>query len=828
MIASNISDFNVVRKEIGISKHFHITHLINPTIFAADNGQIGSVIRLAGVAFDTATNQELNTFKRNWHYAISNLSDDFCLYTYIIRQKLNIQLQGKFKDPFTNQVNIKYHQQFNAKPLYHNSLYIVVAHRGIHSKKFSPSLNFLQRINSRTIKKARNNYQHHVVEKLIKTTTQLITSLKAFQPHLLGSQDESLHYAELLAFLGQFINNNDVIKFSQPTFATPIATSIDNTLKAYALYPFGNIANYLPQKRLFFGKFIEFLDANEASTFASILSIKSYGTTSAPIMFNKLLQLDCEFIFTNSFALEPNSKAQSLINKQIIKLKNANDPAKSQLQELVQCSDDLASDRLKIGYHHNSLLLLSQDLTHLKESINLAVRIYADIGFVAVHETIGQEAAFWAQIPCNQKYIARSTLLTSLNFVDFFPLHNYPIGYRDKNHLGSAVTLIETPSKTPVFFNFHTAGSGDSNDLTPGHTTIIGGNGSGKTVFIGFMDSQMTRYGGRSFFFDRDNGLEIYIRASQGQYTALSANQPIAFNPFTLNDTPLNRSFLQEWFCQLIRMEEEEELPSSLTVMINECINYAFESLAPEHRNLSTVTSLLPINFSRWNQLNRWLKKSGTRPDGEYCYLFDNSFDQLTIDAHKIGFDLTHLLNLSKNVLTVVMMYLFHRIEESLTGQRVSIYLDEGWVYLDNLYWQRKLKQWLPTLRKKNCHIVLATQSPASVVESNLSAQFLDNCATHLFFCNPTANYEKHYKHFNLSSSEFEFIKQTPKEKRLFLYKQASFSVIGKLNLSALKPELNVYSANSKTLRLLHKIRLEMGNDSNVWLPIFQEWCDQL
>ena len=135
-------------------------------------------------------------------------------------------------------------------------------------------------------------------------------------------------------------------------------------------------------------------------------------------------------------------------------------------------------------------------------------------------------------------------------------------------------------------------------------------------------------------------------------------------------------------------------------------------------------------------------------------------------------------------VLVALMMYLFRRIEVVLTGQRVSVFLDEGWMYLDNPYWKSKLKQWLPTLRKRNCHIILATQSPASIVSSPISAPFFDNCATNVFFCNEKAQFEQHYRHFNITQSEFEFIKETPREQRLFLYKQGQKSAICRLNLS--------------------------------------------
>jgi type IV secretion system protein VirB4 len=468
--------------------------------------------------------------------------------------------------------------------------------------------------------------------------------------------------------------------------------------------------------------------------------------------------------------------------------------------------------------------------------MNRAITCYSEASFGVIAESLGLEAAFWAQFPGNQAYIFRAVLITSQNYVDFCPMHNYRTGYVNQNHLGGAVSLLETPSKTPMFFNFHARGSGKKNDLTPGHTTIIGGNGSGKSVFMGFMDSQMSRYGGRSYFFDRDRGLEIYIRATGGSYWVISPNHPedSCFNPFALEDTALNRAFLKTWMKQLVRREDETELDSKTELMLSDCVDYAFESLLPEHRYLSMVCRILPLDFSRWDRLRQWLRQDGRYSDGEYSYLFDNHRDNFKIKNNfnfknnlsysnhlKMGFDFTELHAQPHSVLTSVCMYLMHQIKTSLDGSRVSIFFDEGWQILDNPYWQHRLKQDLPTFRKMNAHLILATQSPESILGSALSAQFLDNSATHIFFCNPNANFEKHYRHFHITASEFNFLAKVPQELRWFLYKQGQESAICKLNLSGMDAFLAVYSGNKTTLDILDKLRAEVGDDPEIWLPLF-------
>ena len=804
----------LARQEVGLSKHISLTHLNSPSVFEGRNGEVGSVIKLRGMAFDTSLNQDLNSAKRAWHHALCQVSEDYRVMVSITRRKVDIKLEGEFQDDFSRQVDQEYHAQFHGKNLYQNDIYLSLTHRGLSQQE--RSRNFFLGLSRKSLERTKLAFRERAMSSLDKTSQQVMTYLSRFGPELIGTQDDVLGYSELLENLSRPFNALRDFSYRTPVFLP----------SELALYPDKNLAMYLPRMRIFFGEAIKFQAQAfcEGNYYAKCLSIKEYGVETSPVMLDPLLNLDIEFLQTHSFSIEPCDHAQKLITRQIVKLENSNDPAKSQIQELAQLKDDLASGHVKTGFYHHSLMLVSPDLEHLNSSLREAIRKYGQAGLVAVEETIGLEPTFWAQMPTNASYIVRAQAVTSANFVDFCPLHNYRGGYKNKNHLGSAITLIQTPSRTPMFFNYHSEGSGRSNDLTPGHATIIGGNGSGKTVFLGLMDAQMGRYGGQSFIFDRDHGLEIYIRAAGGTYLSIEPGENlIPLNPFVLKDTAENRLFLKNWLGELIKEEGEVNIPSAISVALGECVDYAYEVIAPESRHLSTVAQFLPIDFPRWNRLHQWMNGSGIRLPGEYAYLFDHPEDALSLKTHKIGFDLSLLMSQPKSVLTAVMMYLFRRIEEVLTGQRVSILLDEGWMYLDNPYWQVKLKQWLPTLRKKNCHIVLATQSPESIVNSLISSVFFDNCATNIFFCNEKANFEKHYRHFNITESEFEFLKNTARERRLFLYKQGQDSAVCHLDLSQMEDYLAVFSGNAKSVELVRKIRAEVGDDPEDWLKIFHE-----
>ena len=101
------------------------------------------------------------------------------------------------------------------------------------------------------------------------------------------------------------------------------------------------------------------------------------------------------------------------------------------------------------------------------------------------------QPSYWAQLPGNFKYITRPATLSTLNLASFASLHNYPTGKKEGNHWGQAVTIMDTSSGTPYFFNFHLK------DV--GHTVIIGPTGAGKTVLMNFLLAQAQKFNAKLF-----------------------------------------------------------------------------------------------------------------------------------------------------------------------------------------------------------------------------------------------------------------------------------------------------------------------------------------
>lgn len=818
---------NALKKEVKLSKVFPITHLNSPSQFETKNGQIGAVIKVEGVPFITEPNSVINQNNQALHQAILSLDDSMLLTVTTHRKKQSVKLDGEFSSDFAKRVDRKYHARFKGKKIFTNHQYLTVVIKGNTATKVSQLTNWAKRFAGTQLGDLHAIQRSQSQRRLDDIIALLLTSLADFNPHLVGTHDKALGYSEMLAFLSLIPNAGEHIRFQMPTYCSPIANGLAETWKEEANYPNGHLGQYLSNKRVIFGENIQFVDAVASdSRFGTLLSMKQYPKETGSVILDNLLEMGCEFICTHSFAPMRATQSMESIRIRREKLNSTEDAARSQIAALEFLEDDVASEKSVMGYHHNTLMLIAQTQEELEEHISAVKQVYGYSGMTLVKEIIEPELIFLSQIPGNHHCIARASQITSQNFADFCSLHNYQTGYYNENFLGSATTLLETPSRTPFYYNFH--GRGPKSTPSTGHSAIYGATFAGKTSLLNFMDSQMSRYNNRAFYLDRDLSSKVYILAcGNSSYTVVSPEcaDSVCLNPLLLSDTKENQTFLKDWLNQLVMKEGEQELPSSISELLADCIDYSFTQLEPQYRTLSNITKLLPVDFPRWSELRRWLKGDSTRPDGTYAWIFDNEHDALNLSFDKVGVDVTYLMDkVSQSISTPVYMYLVYRMQAAMDGKRpTGIYIEEAWQVMDAPFWMKNITAWLPTIRKNNGFFVFLTQSPDTVVKSKIGSVIVNNVETSLYFPNRTAERETYIDALKLTESEYEIIQQNIPQSRLFLCKKESerHSVLCKLNLSDLQDELCVLSANKETAIMLDSIIQEKGSDPSDWLETF-------
>jgi type IV secretion system protein VirB4 len=791
-------------KEVKVSNHIAISHFVTPEIFSTINGELGAVIKVEGISFDVKSTNDINQYQKSLAFAIKNVGEDFAYYETVYRNLQSCKLEGKYPVGFAKEFNEAYNGGFTDAKLFQNDIYITILKKSV-TNKVSRNLNIIERIHVKNRHDKFKSYRKSQLFEFKTSLTNILSMLQVYEPTLLGekSGEEGKSQAEVLRFLSVLVNGK----------------------KRDFIYPSQSIASFVPEKRLFFGdNTIHFQGLNQGSDqFAAILSVKEYSPDTRPGMLNKLLTVPFEFISTHSFLGIPKNTAMKLIEKQINRLNSTNDAAKSQISELETAKDDLASSRINYGYHHNTLLVLSDSIDELEYKVGKIIKIYQDQQLVVVRETMNLENAFWAQIPGNHKYICRSALVSNHNFTSFCSLHNYYSGYIDKNHLGSALMLIETPSHTPCYLNLHEKASGSKNDLPKGHTLAIGASNAGKTVVMLAIDTAYKKYGIRSFIFDRNRGCEIAIRAQGGLYQRLVPGEPTGWNICQLRDSSKNRKFLRD-ILTVLASSQSNQLTAKDHRYIAEVVERNF-SLPFEKRSLSNVSSFFPLDFSGLEEFSRYLHlKDRTGKAGDRAYLFDNENDEFNLDADLTGFDMTHWLSDAGEApeeLLPISMYIFHRLEECFDGRLTGIYLEEGWQFLQQSYWKEKIEEYLVTLRKENVFLYLSTQLPDKLAKSSIASALIQGAATVIYLANPKAEEKDYQGSFKLSHREYEIIKNFDIQSRYFLIKQGHEAAVGRINMSGFEKYLAVFSGNKLSVELCEKIRSEFGDDPAKWLPHF-------
>lgn len=811
-----------LKKEAQLSDLFPITHLNSPSVFESKDGFLGSVIRVEGVPFEVVSPSTLNHQAQLLHHALTALDEHFLVYITTHRQTADCQLNGTFQSAFAQMLDARYHDRFKDRPLYKNSVYVTIVLKGDTSDKHVSLLTWANRVFNKRNRESCKLQRARQMDKLTRVVEQVKANVSAFLPTILGEQDEQAGFSELLCFLSLVVNAGLPLSFQSPVSMPSIGRSVRDACVKDTLYPEGHLGHYVGRFQVLFGECIQFQGNTGSQTrFASLLSLKKYPLDSTNVTLDVLLSLECEYISTHTFApLSCNNSLKAILHRRG-KLVSAEDKAISQQEALSELEDELASEQVRLGLHHHTIMILADTRTELDDKIRQATQRYASVGVVVVNETLNLEPAFWSQIPGNHAFITRASFITSKNFVDFCSLHNSSSNDKHRNHLKGAVTLLETPLKTPVHFHYHAKGS----DTNPGngHTAIFAGSDSGKTTLVNFLDAQMGRFNARSFYLDRNQSSRIYILASDKScYLTISPKNPVMMNPFSLPDTPENRVFLTTWLASLLMEHNETSLDASVLKTVNDCVAYAYEHLSFENRTLRQVCRYLPINFPKRDALDQWLKSDGRQADGALHWLFDNDSDALSFEFDKVGFDVTFLMDkLKDHQSTPVFMYLVHRMEQALDGRLTSIIMDEAWQVLRSPFWIELLQRWLPTIRKANGHFIFMTQSPKTLIQSPVACTILDNIHTVIAFPNPNADRETYINHLSLTETQFEFIKETSTHTRLFLCKQDQTAQVCRLDLSSVPDLIRVLSANETSNQVLDDLILNENTNPHVWLPLF-------
>jgi type IV secretion system protein VirB4 len=220
-------------------------------------------------------------------------------------------------------------------------------------------------------------------------------------------------------------------------------------------------------------------------------------------------------------------------------------------------------------------------------------------------------------------------------------------------------------------------------------------------------------------------------------------------------------------------------------------------------------------------RLQRWIHSEAG--EGQLSWVFDNAEDELDFTQSRLfGLDMTYFLD-DDEIRTPILMYLFHRINQIKDGRRGAVIIDEGWKALDDEEFAATMGDSLKTDRKKDWLLGVITQSPADSLKSKIAHTISEQVATKMYLPNLRARKTDYVDGLGCTEGVFETIRTLSESGRRFVVQQGDNAVVCELDLGPLEDDLAVFSGTAANVALLDQIRARVGDDPDVWLPIYHQ-----
>ena len=297
----------VVREELGFGRVAHnerpmATHIpylrhVSDTVVNLESGALLSIIKLDGLFFQTEDQAELNMRSVVQNTMIRALgSSRFSLWSTVIRRQVETDLEGAFDDPFCELLNRRYMGELRKKRMFTNELYLTIVRSGMRGA-LGAAEGFSRLLDRSSGKEVLEQRLHERINELEEIVGNVTRELQKYGARPLGVvYRDGKPYSEPCAFVN-----------------TLLTCGVARDMRL----PRMGIRSYVGTSCLHFSKrTLQAQGPTEAEhRFGAMLSIKEYPPFSGPGMLDGLLQMNHEFICTQSFTLADKPIAQERISR---------------------------------------------------------------------------------------------------------------------------------------------------------------------------------------------------------------------------------------------------------------------------------------------------------------------------------------------------------------------------------------------------------------------------------------------------------------------------------------------------------------------------------
>lgn len=720
------------------------------------NGTIQKTLKFRGYDLNSSIKPEMVGTSSSFNNILRRIGENYTFHVEAQRRKSKKYIPAEFSSKAAKMIDLEREEFFNAGNHYESDMYF--------------TLTYL--LPKDTVKKAEGIFFERGEEKT-------------------GEID----------YIGEFLDNfdeiaqafKDVFLEVEVLDEKQLLTYLHSTVSAYDFeveppnVP-AYIANYLCDSSLTGG-----LKPKLANKHLRCISLQGFPNYTTPSFLENLNSLDIEYRWVHRFICLSKVEGLRLLEKKwrlwfsgrntmldILREQITGNPTTKVNMDAINKAEEVegqieltTADVVSQGYSSCVIIVSDENETIADQKAALIKEAINKKGFTAIVETLNAVEAFLGSVPGNISNNIRKPIINSFTLTHLLPTSSIWAGdeynkhFSKKDYKAPALLYTQTEGSTPFRMNLHVG--------EVGHTLITGRTGGGKSVLLGVIAAQFTKYpDNQIFFFDKDRSSMVLTKAIGGRFYNLG-EENLSFQPLRNIDIVTEREWANGWLLDIFETENvkitpilKEKIWTALSLMAN---------LPEEYRTLSAFKSYL--NDNELKEAITPYTQSGAA--GRY---FDNNNDNLSFFAWQV-FEMNNVVG-NRQVLVPLLDYLFHRIELSLSNKPTLLILDECWLFLDNPRFAAKIKDWLKTLRKKNASVVFATQELNDVKKSSIFETILDACETRIFLANrqaKTSVYKDIYQTFNLNEREVEIISKGVLKKDYY-YKSTKGSRLFDLKLN--------------------------------------------
>lgn len=730
------------------------------------------VMRVTGMAFESVSRKVIrnrfDALNRTFAALAMDKGNRLSMTFILNRRRLSMVHEYAFSAAFARRFAHKYLERFRTGNYYENNFYLA----------------FLLKV---------DDLSEGVVE-MEDLGVSMTKALAAYDPELLQTYErEDVLFSEIFECIGELVNG----------VWQPMPVSEDP----------GYLA--IPGSWLHWGYDTVEIDSPAGRRFATCYDLNVFPKCRAG-QLDPMLALPAEFTITQTFVCTGSNEARSRIEDQSNKLVSVGDKALHELRDLEKAQGYIQARELAFGEYHAALVVYgeTEERARVQGEFVSAASLNA-CGMRWVKATRSSRFTYFSQVP-GTKEKPRPMFKSTRNLAASFSMHNYSTGKATGNPIGdgTAIMPLQTVSKGLYNMNFHASRKDQNNtgEMFPGHATLLGATGTGKTTVQTALLTFLERFDSGIFALDVDHGMEIWIEQLGGRYYSLNAGEPTGLAPFELPDTPLNRDFLYDLVGVLGRAYDEKGNPVLLARevgQIKDAVDTVYGIEDVRHRTLSRLLESIPEDDGNGlhSRLSMWCHAT----NGRFAWVLDNApTGSLDITKERrIGFDVTAFLKKGYPPTEPVLAYLLHL--KDLVQQNVGLLatiVEEFWLPLKYTMTREMILKVLKTGRKAGEFMVLVSQSPEEAIASEIWPAIRDQCVTKIYLPNPSAEWEN-YRRCNLTEREFDELQKLDAESRTFLIKQGNQSVFAMLDLYGFDEEIAVLSGSRENVALWRPVIAE-------------------